>query len=408
MERTSTEAGTTNVNSEAIAAKASGKSDIATDVPLLPLVLYFLRLGTFGFGGPIALVGYMQRDLVESRGWVASEDYYEGLAFSQLSPGPLAAQLANYLGWVHSGIRGATLTGMAFVAPSLLMVLGLAAVYVHFGQLAWIQGMFYGIGAAVSAIIVRSAWRLIQKTLGKDYLLWAVFGVLATTTVWLESEIIWLFVLSGFVALMVKAPPRGWNVSASCLTPSAFGLAGSTAAVGSKSVLTVFLFFLKAGTFVFGSGLAIVPYLYGGVVGGYHWLTERQFLDAVAVAMITPGPVVITSGFIGYLVAGPAGALAATLAVFLPPFLLVIFVAPYYRRFARNPQVKAFVQGVTAAAVGAIAGAAIILSRRAVIDLPTLLIAVASLALLMRFKKLPEPILIVGAGIVGMTVKHAW
>jgi chromate transporter len=397
-----------NIHSDVTTAKGPGKSSITTGVPLMRLVLYFLRLGTFGFGGPIALVGYMQRDLVESRGWVASEDYYEGLAFSQLSPGPLAAQLANYLGWVHSGTFGATLTGVAFVAPSLLMVLGLAAVYVHFGQLAWIQGMFYGIGAAVSAIIVRSAWRLIQKTLGKDYLLWAVFGVLAITTVWLESEIIWLFILSGLVALMIKAPPRGWNVSARCLMPSSVGLAGSTAAVGSKSVLTVFLFFLKAGTFVFGSGLAIVPYLYGGVVGGHHWLTERQFLDAVAVAMITPGPVVITSGFIGYLVAGPAGALAATVAVFLPPFLLVIFVAPYYRRFAKNPQVKAFVQGVTAAAVGAIAGAAIILSRRAVLDIPTLLIAIASLALLVRFKKLPEPILILAAGIVGMTVKHAW
>jgi chromate transporter len=396
-----------NVDADIVAANEAGKSTVRADVPLSRLVFYFLRLGTVGFGGPIALVGYMQRDLVESKGWVSSEDYYEGLAFSQLSPGPLAAQLANYLGWVHSGIRGAILTGVAFVMPSLLMVLALAAAYVHFGQLAWIQGMFYGIGAAVSAIILRSAWRLIRKTLGQDYLLWVVFGILAITTVWLESEIVWLFVLSGFVALMVKAPPRGWNVSSRCLVPSSLGLAG-TAAVGSKSVLTVFLFFLKAGSFVFGSGLAIVPYLYGGVVGGYHWLTERQFLDAVAVAMITPGPVVITSGFIGYLVAGPTGALAATIAVFLPPLLLVVFVAPHYRRFAKNTQVKAFVQGVTAAAIGAIAGAAIILSRRAVIDLPTLLIAVASLALLVRFNKLPEPILILAAGIVGMTVKHAW
>jgi chromate transporter len=397
-----------NVNADTVAANVTEKSVSRAEVPLLRLVLYFLRLGTVGFGGPIALVGYMQRDLVESRGWVSSEDYYEGLAFSQLSPGPLAAQLANYLGWVHSGTLGATLTGLAFVVPSLLMVLALAAAYVHFGQLAWIQGMFYGIGAAISAIIVRSAWRLIRKTLGKDYLLWAVFAILAITTAWLESEIVWLFVLSGFVALMVKAPPRGWNASFRCFFPAPISLAGSISAMGSKSVLTVFLFFLKAGSFVFGSGLAIVPYLYGGVVGGRHWLTERQFLDAVAVAMITPGPVVITSGFIGYLVAGPPGALAATLAVFLPPFLLVVFVAPYYRRFAKNPQVKAFVQGVTAAAVGAIAGAAIILSRRAVIDHSTLLIAVMSLALMAQFKKIPEPIIILGAGIAGMTVKHAW
>jgi chromate transporter len=371
-------------------------------VPLSRLVGYFLRLGTVGFGGPIALVGYMQRDLVEDRHWVSTEDYLEGLAFAQLSPGPLAAQLANYLGWVNSGALGATLTGIGFVLPSLLMVLALAASYVHFGQLAWIQGMFYGIGAAVSTIIVRSAWRLIQKTLGKDYLLWAVFVILAITTVWRESETLSLFVLSGLVAMLIKAPPARTRSTTLMSTP--LGFVGLYAPAGTKTVMTVFLFFLKAGAFVFGSGLAIVPFLYGGVVGGYHWLTERQFLDAVAIAMITPGPVVITSGFIGYLVAGPLGAFAATIAVFLPPYLLVVFGAPYYRRFAKNRQVKAFVQGVTAAAVGAIAGAAIILSKRAVMDLPTVLIAVVSLLLLVRFKKIPEPLLILGAGIVGMTV----
>jgi len=377
-------------------------------VPLSRLIAYFIRLGTVGFGGPIALVGYMQRDLVEDRRWVSTEDYLEGLAFSQLSPGPLAAQLANYIGWLHSGTLGATLAGIAFVLPSLLMVLALAAIYVHFGQLAWIQGMFYGIGAAVSAIIVRSAWRLIQKTLGKDYLLWTLFAILAITTVWTESEILSLFVLAGLVAMLIKAPPRIHWPGSTSLVMTPVGFVGLYAPAGTKMVMTVFLFFLKAGAFVFGSGLAIVPFLYGGVVGGYHWLTERQFLDAVAVAMITPGPVVITSGFIGYLVAGPIGAFAATLAVFLPPYFLVVFGAPYYRRFAKNRQVKAFVQGVTAAAVGAIAGAAIILSKRAVMDLPTVLIAVVSLLLLLRFKKTPEPFIILGAGIAGMAVKHAW
>ena len=377
-------------------------------VPLSRLVAYFFRLGTVGFGGPIALVGYMQRDLVEDRHWVSIEDYLEGLAFSQLSPGPLAAQLANYIGWIHSGTLGATLAGIAFVLPSLLMVLALAAVYVHFGQLAWIQGMFYGIGAAVSAVIVRSAWRLIEKTLGKDYLLWTMFAILTITTVWTESEMLSLFILCGFISMLIKAPPRIQWTRSSSLVLTSVGFAGMYAPVGTKTVMTVFFFFLKAGAFVFGSGLAIVPFLYGGVVNGFHWLTERQFLDAVAVAMITPGPVVITSGFIGYLVAGPLGAFAATLAVFLPPYLLVVFGAPYYRRFAKNRQVKAFVQGVTAAAVGAIAGAAIILSKRAVMDLPTFLIVVVSLVLLLRFKKIPEPLIILGAGIVGMTVKHGW
>jgi chromate transporter len=376
------------------------------NVPLSRLAAYFLRLGTTGFGGPIALVGYMQRDLVEERRWVSSDDYLQGLAFSQLSPGPLAAQLANYLGWVHSGIPGATLTGIAFVLPSFLMVLALAAVYVHFGQLAWIQGMFYGIGAAVSAVIFRSAWKLIQRTLAADYVLWILFTVSAITTLWTGSEIVWLFILSGLIAMLVKAPPKALGlVSAAFSAPA---LMGTVAPVSTKTLVTIFLFFLKAGAFVFGSGLAIVPFLYGGVVGGFRWLTERQFLDAVAVAMITPGPVVITSGFIGFLVAGPVGACAATLAVFLPPYLLVIAGAPYYRRFAKNRQVKAFVQGVTAAAVGAIAGAAMILTRRAVMDLPTIVIALTVLILLLRFKLVPEPVIILGAGIAGFAVKHIW
>jgi len=387
-------------------ANPESRESTGTQPTLRELVLYFLRLGALGFGGPIALVGYMQRDLVETRKWVSKEDYFEGLAFSQLCPGPLAAQLAKYLGWVHSGILGATLTGAAFILPSFLMVLGLASLYVHFGQLAWIQGLFYGIGAAVSAIIVRSAWKLIQKTLGTDYLLWVLFGVLAITTVWTQSEVVWLFLLSGFVAMFVKAPPKlkVRRVQAGILVPGL--VTGLLGAASFATVVSVFLFFLKAGAFVFGSGLAIVPFLYGGVVGQFHWLTERQFLDAVAVAMITPGPIVITSGFIGYLVAGPLGACAAALAVFLPPYLLVIFAAPYYRRFAQNHQVKAFVQGVTAAAVGAIAGAAVILSRRALVDVPTVLMAVISFAVLLGFKKMPEPLLILAAGAAGVVLHH--
>ena len=387
-------------------ANPGRKENAGTQPTLRALVLYFLRLGTLGFGGPIALVGYMQRDLVENRKWVSREDYLEGLAFSQLCPGPLAAQLAKYLGWVHSGTLGATLTGAAFVIPSFLMVLGLASLYVYFGQLAWIQGLFYGIAAAVSAIIVRSAWKLIQKTLGTYYLLWVLFSALAITTVWTQSEVVWLFVLSGFVAMFVKAPP---NFEARLARAALLGpglLTGLLGPASAGTVASVFLFFLKAGAFVFGSGLAIVPFLYGGVVGKFHWLTERQFLDAVAVAMITPGPIVITSGFIGYLVAGPLGACAAALAVFLPPYLLVIFGAPYYRRFAQNRQVKAFVQGVTAAAVGAIAGAAFILSRRALVDLPTILIALLSFAVLLGFKKILEPLLILAAGVAGVVLHH--
>ncbi len=365
---------------------------------------YFLKLGALGFGGPIALAGHMQRDLVEVRHWVCKQDYLEGLAFAQLSPGPLAAQLAMYLGWLRAGITGATLVGVAFVLPSFLMVLGLAALYLHFGSLPWIQGMFYGIGAAVIAIIVRSAIKLVRTTVGNDWLLWTIFAVLAITTAWTKSEIIWLFVLCGAIAMLIKAPPRLVSratpvVFIGGLSPLLTGIHGlaSIATVGALA-----LFFLKAGAFVFGSGLAIVPFLYGGVVANFHWLTERQFVDAVAVAMITPGPVVITAAFIGYLVAGPIGAVVAAVAVFAPPYFIVLFGAPYYRRFAQNPQVKAFVQGVTAAAVGAIAGAAYILGRRSVVDTATVIISLTTLTILMFTKKIPEPIVILAAGAVGV------
>jgi chromate transporter len=370
---------------------------------LREFVAYFVRLGTFGFGGPIALAGYMQRDLVERRRWVSKQDYVEGLALAQLAPGPLAAQLAIYLGWVRAGNLGATLVSAAFILPSFLMVLALSAVYVRYGGLSWMQGAFYGIGAAVIAIIGRSAYKLVRMTLGKDWLLWALFVLSAVVTAWTETEVVWLFLLSGVVALVVKARPHlGTRAAALAPTWLVAGLAGP-ASMGT--LWTIALYFAEAGAFVFGSGLAIVPFLYGGVVGQFHWLTERQFLDAVAVAMITPGPVVITVAFIGYLVAGPIGATLAAIGVFLPCYLFVIIPAKYFRRSAKDPRVKAFVGGVTAAATGAIAGAAFVLGRRAIVDAPTALIGLTTLLVLVYVRKIPEPLVIFAAGVVGLTLK---
>ena len=254
---------------------------------LSEFLLYFLHLGTLGFGGPIALAAHMQKDLVEERKWVSAQDYVEGLAFSQLSPGPLAAQLAMYLGWVRAGTLGATLIGAAFVLPSFLMVVGLAALYVHYGLLPWIQGVFYGIGAAVIAIIVRSALKLVRATLKKDWLLWALFIALAVTTAWTESEIVWLFILCGLVAMFLKAPPRFGiaPVAAAALIGTGPFVGGLHGAAGASTIGTLFLFFLKAGAFVLGSGLAIVPFLYGGVVVKFQWLTEYGVLKWFAGAM---------------------------------------------------------------------------------------------------------------------------
>ncbi len=374
-----------------------------TSVSLPRFVGYFLRLGAVGFGGPIALAGHMQQDLVDDRGWVRKEDYVEGLALAQLAPGPLAAQLAIYLGYIRAGVVGATAVGVAFVLPSFLMVLGLSAAYVRFGGLPWMQGMFYGIGAAVIGIIARSALKLTKLTLARDKLLWGIFMVLAVSTAWTSQEIIWLFLLGGVVNLLVRAFPNRLQASSavsSLLMPATLGMFGV-----SGPLLQIFVYFAKAGMFVFGSGLAVVPFLYGGVVQGHHWLTDHQFVDAVAVAMITPGPVVITVAFIGYLVAGVAGATAAALGIFLPVYLVVVLLAPSYKRWAKNPQLNAFVRGVTAAATGAIAGAVIVLARRSVYDVPTILICAVSLAVLFRWK-VPEPALIACAAIAGLLLHN--
>ena len=386
---------------------------------LRQLGAYMLRLGTLGFGGPVALAGYMHRDLVEERKWITEADYREGLALAQLAPGPMAAQLAIYLGYVHFRIWGATIAGLAFVIPSFLMVVALGWAYQRYGGLTWMQAVFYGVGAAVIGIIAMSAYKLTTKSVGKDKLLWAIYLLLGAVTVITESEIAWLFIAAGVVVWMWRAPPKNWfgkgplAIAAPLAAPMAapitagasvdLPMAASVMTTLDWSLLTqIGIFFAKAGAFVFGSGLAIVPFLYGGVVTETHWLTEKQFVDAVAVAMITPGPVVITVGFIGYLIAGFPGACVAALATFIPCYLFTIIPAPYFKKYGKLPGLIAFVDGVTAAAIGAITGAVIVLAKRSLIDIPTILLALATAFLLWKFKKLQEPVIVAGAALIGL------
>lgn len=352
---------------------------------LKELIYYFLKLGTFGFGGPVALVGYMHRDLVDQKKWISEEDYKEGMALAQLAPGPLAAQLAIYIGYVHYRTVGATLAGVAFVLPSFLMVLGIGYAYVKFGGLPWVQGVFYGVGAAVIGIIAIGSYKLTTKSIGKDVLLWSIFIVLAVVTFITEQEIIGLILAGGFITWWIKVPPKNIIGKANLFTP--FLLQIPNTFTDSK-LFQLGWFFTKAGAFVFGSGLAIVPFLYGGVVNEFQWLNEKQFVDAVAVAMITPGPVVITVGFIGYLVDGFWGAIIAALATFLPCYLFTIVPAPYFKKYGKHPAIKAFVDGITAAAIGAIAGAVLVMAKRSLVDIPTILIALITVLLLYRFKSI--------------------
>ena len=371
---------------------------------LKDLIIYFLKLGTWGFGGPVALVGYMHRDLVENKKWISEEEYKEGLALSQLAPGPLAAQLSIYLGYVHYHILGATLVGLAFVLPSFLMVLAIGWSYVEFGGLPWMQAIFYGVGAAVIGIITISSYKLTSKSIGKDPWLWGIFVVLAAFTFYTEEENIWLILGSGVLIWLLKSPPKFGKAQASIMTWPVLLQIPVTVSSSAK-LWQIAWFFTKAGAFVFGSGLAIVPFLYGGVVKEYQWLNEQQFVDAVAVAMITPGPVVITVGFIGYLAAGFKGACVAAAATFIPCYLFTVLPAPYFKKYGKNPAIKAFVDGVTAAAIGAIAGAVLVLAKRNLTDIPTILIAITTAGMLFKFKKLQEPLVILAASVVGIMLK---
>lgn len=369
---------------------------------LWQLVRYMLALGTWGFGGPVALAGYMYRDLVERRGWISESDYKEGLALAQLMPGPLAAQLAIYLGYVRFRVVGATLAGLAFVLPSFCMVVGLGAAYVAYGGIGWMQAVFYGVGAAVIGIIAMSAYKLTTRNIGKDKLLWAIFLASAAVTVITQSENVWIFLGAGVLVWLWRAPPKLGRSLPGVAAPLAGWFALSQ--VDWHKLGQIGAYFAFAGAFVFGSGLAIVPFLYGGVVKEYAWLTDRQFVDAVAVAMITPGPVVITTGFIGFLVGGFWGAVVAALATFVPCYLFTILPAPYFKKYGKRAAVVAFVDGVTAAAIGAITGAVIVIGQRSITDWITAALALVTVAVLWRFRKLPEPVVVVVAALAGLVL----
>ncbi|OLC56191.1 MAG: hypothetical protein AUH85_07075 [Chloroflexi bacterium 13_1_40CM_4_68_4] len=373
---------------------------------LRQIASYFLRLGTFGFGGPIALAGYMQRDLVERRGWFTQEEYLQGLAVSQTLPGPLAAQLAMWLGYVRRGFWGAVAAALPFILPPFAIVSVVAALYVAFRGTTVIQALFYGIGPTVIALILRGAWKLVGVTVKTDPRLWAILAIVAIVTFLVRSEVAVLLVLSGLAGVLLYAPP-GWLRRASAapgFIPLGLGGLALAAPSGDPSVLLQLgVFFFKAGAFTFGSGLAIVPFLQQGVVHDFGWLNEREFLDAVAMGMITPGPVVITAVFVGYLVAGFAGASVAGLGVFLPPFLMVVLFAPWIMRYRKHAAVQGFTKGATAAAAGAIVGAAVVIATQVVIDVLTAGIFVAAFVTLWRYR-FPEPAVVGVSALIGLVL----
>ena len=364
------------------------------------LLVYFLRLGLLGFGGPVALVGQMEREVVAERGWLTKEQMREAIAICQSMPGPLAIQVGIYISYLRGGFWGAWIGGWAFIFPNFVIVAALGALYVYYGDLKPITGIFYGVSPAVIALILHSCWRL-SKLGMEDKLQWAIAAACLVVTVILQAEVALLFIGAGLIGILYygnifrrKPPPVALQVAALPLA--------QLAPVASSSTLgKLLLFFLKAGSLTFGSGLVIVPFLQQGVVQQYGWMDERQFLIAVAVGMISPGPVVITATFVGYLVAGFWGSVVSTVGIFFPSFILVLVVAPLLARHRENPNVQGFVHGAYAAAIGTILGACILLGRIAIGDWLTALIGLASLAVLFRWK-VNNPLLIAATAVIGL------
>jgi chromate transporter len=402
-------------------AAATPAPDVRS-VPWREFLGYFLGLGTWGFGGPIATVGYMQRDLVDRREWLTRKDFLDGVALGQSTPGPLAAQVVMWLGFLRAGTLGALATSAAFIGPSFVFVFAVAIVYAHYQGLRVVQALFFGIAPAVMAIIAIAAWRLAKLTNNRDWRLWTLSVILAVVTATTGSEIAVLVIAAGLLMIVLDARPR-WlrrrppdHAAVPALLPlSAKTLAGKTLtaktlAVGAATGGTLAAlgwFFLKAGALIFGSGLAIVPFLRQGVVYQHHWLTNTQFLDAVAIGLITPGPVVITATFIGYLTAGWQGAIVATLAIFAPIYVAVVLVGRWLIRHRDNHQIKAFVAGATAAAAGAITGAVVVLSRQTIHQWTGAAIAVIALAVLLKWK-VKEPIVVAAGAAAGLALHWPW
>jgi chromate transporter len=364
------------------------------------LTVYFLRLGLLGFGGPVALVGQMERELVAERRWLSKEQMREAIAICQSLPGPLAIQVGIYLSYLRGGFWGAWAGGWAFILPNFVIVAALGALYVFLGDLQPVTAIFYGVSPAVIALILHSCYRLTKLGM-EDLVQWAIAAVCLAVTVALKAEVALLFIGAGVIGILYygnllgRQPPILLQVS---VAPVLAQLAPVTSASTLSKLL---LFFLKAGSLTFGSGLVIVPFLEQGLVQQYGWLDQRQFLIAVAVGMISPGPVVITATFVGYLVAGFWGSLVSTIGIFLPSFILVLVAAPLLARYRANPNVQGFVKGAYAAAIGTILGACILLGRIAIGDWLTALIGIASLAVLFRWN-VSNPLLIAATAVVGL------
>lgn len=348
------------------------------------LVVYFLKLGLTGFGGPIALIGYMQRDLVESRRWFSREDYLHGVALAQMVPGPLAMQLAIYFGYLKGRILGATLVAVSFILAPFIIILAFSVFYLKYKNLAWVHAMLYGMGASVLGVVAISAWKLAKTSLEKDAGCWTIAVIITITTCYFNKVHLLFFLLAGLAAVLIYFLPKQ--------------------RLNSFEPMTLFFVFSKAALVVYGGGMAVIAFLYNDVVHVHQWLTETEFVDAVAIGTLTPGPLLISAGFIGYIAAGFIGSLFSVVGIFLPVYLCVVLFVPFFKRLIKIKAVEIFIRGVTAAASGAIAGSVYLLGKHVVVDFWTLGLGVIVFAALIK-TKIPVPILLLAGGLAGVGIK---
>src|SRR3989442_6437451 len=373
----------------------------ALRIPINELVRYYLHLGALGFGGPAALVAQMEQDLVRDRQWVTRDEFREGVAVCPSLPGPLAIQVGIYVSYLRGGFWGAWAGGWAFIFPNFVIVASLGAWYVLFGDLPLVRAIFYGVSPAVIAMILHSCYRLAKLGM-EDVMQWGIAGACLAVTVALQAEVALLFIVSGEVGILYYGTlfRTGSVPSLPLLAAIPLG-AGASGGMSGSILGKLLVFLLKAGSLTFGSGLVIVPFLEKGLVQQTGWLDERQFLVAVAMGMLSPGPVVITATFVGYLVAGFWGSFVSTVGIFLPSFLFVLIVAPILIRHRANRDVQGFVKGAYAAAIGTILGASILLGKIAVGDWLTALVGLLGLVALAR-RQVSNPFLVAVTAIIGL------
>ncbi|WP_414754787.1 chromate transporter [Anabaena sp. CCY 9910] len=354
---------------------------------LRELAVVFLRLGAIAFGGPAAHIAMMDNEVVNRRQWMSREKLLDLLGITNLIPGPNSTELAIHIGYEQGGWRGLLVAGSCFILPAMLIVWTLAAIYDRYQTVPQVGWLLYGIKPVIIAIVLQAVWNLGKKA-AKD-LPTRIAGVIAVAAYFVGLNEILLLILLGVAVMVLKNWHNRGRITGAFLLPFSGIVAQvgtTTAAVTSVTWLSVFLFFLKIGCILYGSGYVLLAFLQRDLVERHQWLTSQQLLDAVAIGQFTPGPVFTTATFIGYLLAGNAGAIAGTIGIFLPAFLLVWVINPWVTKLRQSSWASGFLDGVNAASLGLMVGVTYTLGQTALVDWLTIILAIMSAIAVFRFK----------------------